>query len=194
MSQFEFFMAFYSLLLGLGVAELLGGFAKLLRAPARPKFGWLTPLTGMLLLTQIMSSFFDAFTKLQSASLDFAGVLLPTVIGMLYYVCAVMVTPDSADDWASLDDYFFKRRKWTIGAIFSANLATILIELPRVTNFVVAGETGRFFYYLFVNVPCMVTLAMLMFIRSPTINRLLLLFNVAFLLWIYSPWAFRVFG
>jgi len=31
MSQFEFFMAFYSLLIGLGVAELLLGFVNLLR-------------------------------------------------------------------------------------------------------------------------------------------------------------------
>jgi hypothetical protein len=194
MSKFEFVMAFYSLLLGLAVAELLGGFAKLLRAPARPKFGWLTPLTGALLLAQIMSSFFDAFTKLQDTTLDFAGTLLPTIIGMLYYVCAVMVVPERADNWASLDDYFFRRRKWTIGAIFTANLATILIELPRVADFVAAGDTERWLYYLAVNVPCMVTLAMLMFVRSPNLNRLLLIFNIVFLLWLYSPLAFRLFG
>ena len=39
MSQFEFFMTFYSLLLGLGVAELMLGFANILRAKVRPRRG-----------------------------------------------------------------------------------------------------------------------------------------------------------
>ena len=48
MTQFEFFWAFYGLLLGLAVAELLSGFASLLRESAPPRLGVVTPLLGMM--------------------------------------------------------------------------------------------------------------------------------------------------
>ena len=44
MSAFEFFFSFYGLILGLSVAELLGGFARTLNRNPRPRFGLLTPL------------------------------------------------------------------------------------------------------------------------------------------------------
>ena len=69
MSQSEFFMTFYSLLLGLAVAELLLGFANLARAHHRPALGLLTPALGLLVFLQVMASLLDAWRKLQDVSL-----------------------------------------------------------------------------------------------------------------------------
>ena len=66
MNQFEFFMGFYGLLLGLSVAELLLGFGNLVRAPNQPRWGVLTPLVGLLIFVQLIASFSDAWVKLQN--------------------------------------------------------------------------------------------------------------------------------
>ena len=50
MSAFEFFFSFYGLLLGLSVAELVGGFARVLHEKQRIRFGWLTPMLGIFVL------------------------------------------------------------------------------------------------------------------------------------------------
>ncbi|WP_431469417.1 hypothetical protein [Sphingosinithalassobacter sp. LHW66-3] len=60
MSQFEFFMTFYGLLLGLAVAELMAGFANLIGAKARPRLGLFTPLLGFTVFIQLMATFLDA--------------------------------------------------------------------------------------------------------------------------------------
>ena len=47
MSAFEFFFSFYGLLLGLSVAELVGGFARVRHERHRVRFGWVTPLLAL---------------------------------------------------------------------------------------------------------------------------------------------------
>lgn len=44
MSPFEFFFSFYGLLLGFSVAELVGGFARVLHERQIVRFGWPTPV------------------------------------------------------------------------------------------------------------------------------------------------------
>ena len=61
MSQFEFFMSFYGLLLGLGVAQLLSGLANLIREKSSPKLGVLTPLFAAVALIEMVSSYIDAW-------------------------------------------------------------------------------------------------------------------------------------
>lgn len=194
MSQFEFFMTFYGLLLGLGVAELLSGFANILRAPVRPKLGLLTPILAAQYLIQIMTTFFDAFVKLQNVGADFAGFALPTVIGMAFFAGAVMVVPRRAEDWASLDAYFFHQRRWTVGATLLAFFATVLIELPSVWSFVAAGDWPRFTFYAVMNGVLLASLLVPLFARSRFVIAGSLIFTAVFLVYLYSPIAFRPFA
>lgn len=56
MTQFEFFMTFYGLLLGLGTAELFGGFASILHErnpPRRSVENARQPFSGLHLLSRI---------------------------------------------------------------------------------------------------------------------------------------------
>ena len=194
MSQFEFFMVFYGLLLGLAVAELLTGFANLLREPVRPKLGLLTPLMGAQFLVQIMTTFFDAFAKLQGVGLDFAGLALPTLIGILFFFGAVIVVPRRAEDWVSLDDYFFRQRRLTIGALLGALVATLGIELPVVVGFVTAAEWGRLAFYLVANGALLLSLAIALLAPGRRVVAAALIFNLALLVYLYSPIAYRPFA
>jgi len=194
MSNFEFFMTFYGLLLGLAVAELLGSFANLLREPVRPKLGLLTPLTGALFLVQIMTTFFDAFSKLRDVHINFAGLALPTLIGLLFFFGAVMVVPRRAEDWPSLDDYFFRQRRLTIGVMIAALVATLGIELPQVIGFVARSDWPRLTFYLWANVLLLAVQVVQLVARRRALVAAALIFNLVFLIYLYTPLAFNPFG
>jgi hypothetical protein len=147
MSNFELFMSFFGLLLGLAVAELLSGFANLARAKDRPKIGVITPLLGLVIFLSIMVSLLDAFRKLQDVPISLIGFALPTLIGIAHFVAAVAAVPREQGSWESLDDYFFQRRTWTAGMLLAATVLTIGIELRFTTGLVRNGEWGRFADY-----------------------------------------------
>lgn len=131
MDAFEFFFTIYSLLLGFALAELMLGYANLLRAPVRPGWGWLTPTLGVLIFLQIIVTFLDAWMKLRGVPLNLFGLLVPTLIAVAFFVAAVMAVPRSATEWKSLDDYFHDRKKWILGLLAAPFLLnTLLIELP----------------------------------------------------------------
>ena len=66
MSQFEFFMTFYGLLLGLAVAELFSGFARVLQERTPPRVGLMLPVIGLIALIELIATFIDAWASLQA--------------------------------------------------------------------------------------------------------------------------------
>lgn len=129
MSQFEFFMTFYGLLLGLGMAELLLGFANIVRARVRPKLGGLTPALGVFMFVQMLASFNDAWIRLQGVRINFDQMALPTLIGVAYFFAAVTVVPRDLDDWHDLDEYFLARRRWTVGLLLGVFLLGVVLDV-----------------------------------------------------------------
>lgn len=139
MSQFEFFMAFYGLLLGLAVAELLSGFAALLRESAPPRLGVVTPMLGLQILVEMLANYVDAWAMVGGVAVSLTEFAIPTLIGLLYYVAAVIIVPRQLSDWASLDDYFDERRKWIVGTLLLANV-TVSIAMLSTTWFPLFAE------------------------------------------------------
>lgn len=130
MSQFDFFMAFYGLLLGLGVAELLGGFAGLLREKTPPRLGLRLPLLGLLTFTEMMANFVDAWNRLQGITITLPTLFAPTLVGVAYYVVAVILVPRDLADWPSLDLYYQRRKRWIVGLLLAVNALISFSFLP----------------------------------------------------------------
>jgi hypothetical protein len=147
MTNFELFMAFFGLLLGLALAELMSGFANLARAKDRPKIGLITPALGLFVFLSIMVSLLDAFRKLQDVPVSLIGFALPTLIGIAHFVAAIATVPRDLGSWESLDDYFFQRRAWSAGMLLAATVLTIGIELRFTTEMIRNAEWGRFANY-----------------------------------------------
>lgn len=142
MSQFEFFMAFYGLLLGLGIAELLGGFANLLRQKAAPRLGLVTPLVGAIVLIEMLANFIDAWVKFQDIAITLSTLLVPTLIGLIYFVIAVIVIPRDPTEWGSLDDYMAQRRRWIMGFLILANVLIASMEATRLNRTFTGGSSA----------------------------------------------------
>jgi len=187
MSQFEFFMTFYSLLLGLAVAELLLGFANLLRHRARPKLGLLTPLLGVLVFLQLMATFIDAWSRLQGVALTMDGLAQPAAIGVLLFFVSVIVVPRDPAEWTNLDEYFRANRRWAIGLLIAANLLVLGYEVPGVAP-------AQLPTYIAINLLGFSSLAGAMLLRprwaiAACIGVLILLY-----LYIYSGFSAKLFG
>ncbi len=193
MSKFEFFIAFYGLLLGIGLAELLLGFGRLIRARTRPKIGLLTPTLGVLVFLQIIVSLIDAWLRLQSLRIDLVDMAIPTIVGIAYFLVAVTVVPDDHAAWESLDDYFFAKRIWTIGPIIAVFVLTLVIEIPTTISMIEGARWGNFANYLALNLTALVALATALLSGRPRVVLAAMFTQIALVCFVYSVYL-RMLG
>jgi hypothetical protein len=120
--QFSFFFAFYGLILGLAVAELLSGFAGMVRAHALKKLEAQTALAALLTFVLIVATWVDTFSMDRAITLSFSDLWPPILLGTFYYLAAAVVFPRDAGQFAHLRAYFAARRRFIIGMLFAAEL------------------------------------------------------------------------
>lgn len=186
MSQFEFFMTFYSLLVGLAVAELLLGFMNLLRHRQRPKLGLLTPLLGALVFLQLMALFIDAWISLKTVQISMTGLAIPTLIGVATFAASVLVVPRDIEEWPSLDDYFYRNRRIVLGLLTAVNLLILVHESSGV-------KPGQLAPYLLVNLTGFSLLAIAIVARRRLIVTAALIALICLYLNVYSGTRFSLF-
>lgn len=148
MSSFEFFMGLYGLLLGLAVAEILSGFGNILRLRERPRWGTLTPLSGLTVFLMIVTAFIDAWHNLQHVSITLRGLAVPVAIAISYFFAALMLVPRDTQEWPDLDAYFLARRKLVFAPLIVPVVLTIaFLEAPKWPS-----EGGPGLTYILVNI------------------------------------------
>ena len=82
MSPFELVFALFGLLLGLAIAEVLGGFARVLKlkrlggAAADVRIGWLTPLLGLLVILDQTSFWLTAYNLREVIPANYATLIV----------------------------------------------------------------------------------------------------------------------
>jgi hypothetical protein len=120
--SFSYFIVFYSLILGLALAELLGGFALMVRAHALRKLEPQTSLVALLTLLGIVTEWVDSWHSLKSVTIDLAGLWAPVLLAISYYLAAAVVFPHRDADHERLADYYQERRPFIMGMILVASL------------------------------------------------------------------------
>lgn len=125
MSAFEFFFSFYGLLLGLSVAELVGGFARILHERRRVGFGWLTPLLAMFVAVDLVTFWNQAWVFFRGAPFNPALLLLGLIIAATFYIAASVTFPrvsaEGEDTPIDLDVHFWAHRSLVFGCVLAAN-------------------------------------------------------------------------
>ncbi|MCA0357856.1 MAG: hypothetical protein LCH78_13505 [Proteobacteria bacterium] len=193
MSKFEFFMGFYGILLGIGLAELLLGFGKLIRARTRPKIGLLTPAAGVLVFLQLTASMIDAWLRLQNLRIDLIDLAIPIIIGVAYFLAAVTVTPDDHAAWPDLDDYFFARRNWILGPVIGVFFLTLAIEIPSTLHMIEQSQWEKLTHYIGLNSAGLITFLVAWRSKRPKIVLAGIIGWIVTLIFIYSIYL-RVLG
>jgi len=126
LSAFEFFFSFYGLLLGLSVAELVGGFARVLHERERIRFGWLTPALALFVAIDIATFWNQAWVIFRGAPFNTFLLVVSLAIAATFYVAASVTFPrvsaEGAHDRIDMDAHFWAHRKLVFGCILAANL------------------------------------------------------------------------
>ena len=82
MTPFEFVFALFGLLLGLSIAEMLGGLARSIKLHDKVRIGWLTPLLAVEILINLTTFWFESW-RLRDQGAPTLGNLLLT-LGALF--------------------------------------------------------------------------------------------------------------
>lgn len=129
MSEFEFIFALFGLLLGLSIAEVLGGLARAIEASLNPKtlvrIGWLTPLLGAFVLLDLLSFWQAAWVVREHVFVSSHALMAVTAFASAYYLAAHLVFPREAGDQPDFDDHFFRIRRVVLGVMFALLLCQI---------------------------------------------------------------------
>lgn len=172
MSNFEFVFSLFGLLLGLGLAEVLGGFGTAIQSRRKVRIGWLTPLLALLVALDLTSFWMVAWDVRDLVPAHYVSLLGGLVIIGLYYFIAHISFPEDVEDWPDYDAYYFEHRKWVLGGIMVCNLMAIA-ALVALGAEPLEGLISRWSLLIFV--PALVAA---MFVQNKRANVALLLLLV----------------
>lgn len=109
MSDFEYVVGFYALLLGLAVANVALSFADMWRDRARKEIGYCAPLLAGIVLLGSMNVWLSTWATRQQITVDAWQMLAALGISLPYvFISRAMSPPD--DSQVSLEDHYLKSR------------------------------------------------------------------------------------
>ena len=143
MTIFEYLTVMVSLIMGLGIAHMLSGLARLIQARHRVRLYWV-PLAWVGLIfvetVQVWWSNWKWRHYEEWNLFTFIFVLLMPIV--LYMVAAVVLPRFEPDESIDLRKYYYEKHRWLFG------MGTLLAILP------IAGEVGFHGKPLFSGINC----------------------------------------
>ncbi|RMH21526.1 MAG: hypothetical protein D6701_02325 [Gemmatimonadetes bacterium] len=151
MSQFEYLSVFVSIVLGLGVAHLLSGVARLIHNRNRWR---LDPLHGLWTLVTFYVLVLNWWVFFQASAIPewtFGAFIVVVSWAVLFYLLAVVLYPPDMGDREDYGAVFEGNRRWFLGLWVASSVADILLTdlrgdlfdppeyLPFVGHFIVLG-------------------------------------------------------
>lgn len=129
MSAFEMMFTLLGLLLGLAIAEILGGLSRAvrLRRTAKPvQIGWLTPLLGLFVMLDLTRFWLEAWSVRDQLLVDYPSLVGILLIVGIYYLAATLIFPDDPDEWPDYDAWYDRQNRVVLGGMVIANVAATI--------------------------------------------------------------------
>lgn len=129
MSAFEMMFTLLGLLLGLALAEILGGFSRAvrLRRTAKPvRIGWLTPLLGLFVMLDLARFWLEAWSVRDQLLVDYPSLVGILAIAGIYYLAATLIFPDDPEEWPDYDAWYDGQNRMVLGGMIVANVTATL--------------------------------------------------------------------
>ena len=129
MSVFEFLLALYSIVAGLGMSLLVRSVGQMIEARSRLKLYW---VHGCLVLVAFVAQVISWFSLWQFADhtpWTVAETLLLLAIPLLLYLVAHLVVPELEDGLAhDMREYYYRHARWAHGLLFTTAAVSLLGE------------------------------------------------------------------
>jgi hypothetical protein len=192
MDRFSFFFAFYGLILGLAVAELLGGFARMVRAKALRQLEWQTALLALLTFIVICATWIDAWNTMGKITLDFEALWAPILLATFYFLGAAVVFPSDPAQFGELAAYYADRKRFVVAMLLAAELLVTFTFRTIIVEMIQNKPAVFWLWFLPYNLAIKGSYVALLFVRSRRANVavlaiLILLFMIPY--WEYNAIA-----
>jgi hypothetical protein len=167
MSPSDAFITFYTLLLGLGLAALLTGFAAILRRKRLRDVGLLGLLLCVLIVFEFLSGWAGALRTFRDADVNIASLALPFGTGACYFMASILVFPEPGEiETVGVAPYISEQLRTIAFFLLAANLMLIGAELPYFRAIFTDNPARIWFFYLPYNGAILACYAILMAVRS----------------------------
>jgi hypothetical protein len=185
LDKFSFFFAFYGLILGLAVAELLSGFATFARERRVRDLDLQTALLALLVFLDVCATWIDAYDTLRGVTLNFAGLAAPIMVATGFFLAAAMVFPRNRDDIEAVDEYYSRRHGFVAAMLLMAEVFLSFTFLNEYRASLVNEPAKFWLWHVPYKVALISLLAMLAISRGRRTNivilvSLLFLFSVPY--------------
>lgn len=125
MGPFDFYFSFYGLLLSLSAGTVIIRFADVVGERHGRQIGVLAPLLGLFVLLDITSFWIWAWRARTAFQINYAYMYFGLAVAVAYFFSASQVFPKETGDWKSLDEHYWKRKRFVLPGILVANVAVI---------------------------------------------------------------------
>jgi hypothetical protein len=113
------------IMLGLAIARLLGGIARIIQHPGRDRLPWIHLGWVAWALLDVLAFWWWEFRLSRVAHWDFGLYLFVFAYASMYFLLAAMLFPDGVEADAGYEDLFMARRGWFFGLVALTELADI---------------------------------------------------------------------
>jgi uncharacterized membrane protein len=180
--SFSYFIAFYNLILGLALTELLGGFAHMVRAKALKKLEPQTALLALFILVDICSTWVDTWISLRHVTVDMASLWAPVLITICLYLAAATVFPHDEADHERLADYYRERKRFIVILLLAVEMLIHITYLPIFEARIAHQPEVFWLWTVPFNLAIEASMVALLFVRSKRANIALLVVLLLLLL------------
>ena len=185
MSPSDAFITFYTLLLGLGVAALLTGFAGVLRRKRLRDVGLLGLLLCVLIVFEFLSGWAGALRTFRHEDVNIASLALPFGTGACYFMASVLVFPEPDEiETVGVGAYISGQVRTIAFFLFTANVMLIGAELSYVRATFATDPARIWSFYLPYNGAILASYTILMAVRSRKIAICAMAVLIAVYAWV----------
>lgn len=122
----------FGLLLGLGIAEILRGFAEAWRTITGVgrvreaiRIGWLVPLLGTLVIMDQTQFYITAYVMRDAIPFTYFSLLSVLAVVGTYFMCSTFVFPDDPAHWRDFDAYYLRIKRIVASGMLAVNVALL---------------------------------------------------------------------
>jgi hypothetical protein len=117
MDAFSFVFSLFGLLLGLALAEVLGGFGNAIEARHKIRVGWLSPLLGLVVALDLTSFWVMAWAVRDAIPARYFSLMCGLVVTGIYYLVARLTFPRVPAEWPDYDQHYFAHKGLVLGGV-----------------------------------------------------------------------------
>jgi hypothetical protein len=118
MSIFEFLMVLVSIIIGLGVTEILTGVARSLRSRATVKFYWVHMVVVVFIFVALLQQWWEIWGLRSVTEWSFLALIFMLTAPVCLFLISHLLFPDPINE-ADIESYYYKEMRpiWILGAI-----------------------------------------------------------------------------